>query len=140
MVLNKAIAAEPLRREDEAVRSAQADNRANAQAQSNLNAPKYPAQFAVDIMIINRKCLVEDLDVRKLTVKEKLKAAVNNAYQYNNLALAKRAQEQLDRKLALERVKRRAKKAPKRIIKQSRAQMDTRTRGFDPSSNNEECG
>ncbi len=140
MELNKAIAAELLRREDEAVRSAQAYIQASAQAQSNPNAPKYPAQSAVDIMRINKECLVEDLDVRKPTVKDKLKGAVTNAYQSGNLAEAKRAQDQLDRKLALDSVKRRVNKARKRIIKQSRIQMDTRPRGFDPSSDNEERG
>ena len=128
MALNKAIAAELLRREDEAVHSAQADNRPSAQAQSNPNALKYPAQFALGIIRINKECLAEDLDVRKLTVKNKLKAAVINTYQSNNLVQAKRAQDQLDRKLALERVKHHAKKARKRLIKQYRAQMDTRPR------------
>ncbi len=140
MALNNAIVAELLRREDEAIHSAQADNRANAQAQSNPNAPKYPAQFVVEIMRINKECLAEDLDVRKPTVKDKLKAAVTNAYQSNNLAQAKCAQDQLDRKSGLERVKRRAKEARKRLIKQYRAQIDTRPRGFDPSSDNRERG
>ncbi len=91
-------------------------------------------------MRINKECLAEYVDVRKPTVEDKLKAALTNAYESGNLDQAKRAQEQLDRKLALERVKRRAKKARKRIIKQSCVQMGTRPRGFDPSSDNEEHG
>ncbi len=76
--------------------------------------------------------------MRKPTVKEKLKAAIANNYAVDNLAKAKLRQDQLDRKLALECVKGRNKKARKRAIKENRVRMDSRPRGFDPNSDNEE--
>ena len=76
--------------------------------------------------------------MRKPTVMDKLKAAVANNYAANNLAQAKLRQDQLDRKLELGRVKRRKKKARKRAIKEYRVRMDSRPRGFDPNSDNEE--
>ncbi len=84
--------------------------------------------------------MAEDLGVRKHTVKDKLKAAVTNAYQVDDIAKAKRIQDQLDRKLALERIKRRAKKTRKRLSKKCRERMDTEPRGFDLNSDNEENG
>ncbi len=74
---------------------------------------------------IERELASEDLGVRKPTVKDKLKAAATNAYQSNDVAKAKKIQDQLDRKLALESIKRRAKKAPKCILKQCGERIDT---------------
>ena len=119
--LNKAIASELLRREDEVTQTARADEIESAQAQSQ---PLYPAQFAVDVKRIERELLAEELGVSKPTVKDKLKAAITNAYESNDLDKAKRITDQLERKVALELVKRRAKKARKRMIKQYRNRLD----------------
>ena len=52
---------------------------------------------------IEKECLADDLGVRKLRVKDMLKAAIANNYAVNNLAQAKLRQDQLDRKLSLDR-------------------------------------
>lgn len=131
--LNKAIEAELSRREHEVHNSAQAVNSSSAQAQSC----QYPLQFAVDVRRIEQELEADDQGVRKPTVKDKLKAAITNAYESNDIAGAKRIQDQLDRKLALERIKRREKKLRKQNIKMCRARMDARPKGFDPNSDNE---
>ncbi len=135
MELNEAIAVELLRREGEVTRTAQTDDQDSAQAQGNPTTPKYPAQFAARI---EKECLAEDLGVRKPTVKDKLKASVARNYADNNIAETKKTQDQFDGKLALERVKRRSNKQRKRLIKEYRVRMDSRRRGFDPNSDNEE--
>ena len=137
--LNEAIAAELRRREDEVVHPARADDDAGAQAHCDSQVPKYPLQFAADVARIERECLAGDLGVRKPTVKDKLKAAITNAYESNDIAEAKRKQEQLDRKLALECIRRRAKKARKRHVKRCRDAMNARPQGFDPNSDNDEA-
>ena len=73
-------------------------------------------------------------------MKDNLKASITNAYNCGDMEEAKRRQNQLEKKLALERIKRRERKARKRMLKQCRAQMDIRPRGFDPDSVSEETG
>jgi len=90
--LNKA------RREHEVHNSAQAVNSSGAQAQNC----QYPLQFAADVRRIEKELEADDQGIRKPTVKDKLKAAITNAYASNDIAGAKRVQDQLDRKLALE--------------------------------------
>ena len=110
--LNKAIASESLRSENEVTQTARADEIESAQAQSE---PLYPAQLAVDVKLIESELLAEELRVSKPNLKDKLKAARTNAHESNDLNKTKRITDQLERKLALERVKRRAKKACKRM-------------------------
>ncbi len=120
MELNEAIAVELLRRDGEVERTAQADNQDGSQAQNNQSALRYPLRFAVDVALIERNYLAKDLGVRKPTVMDKLKADIVKNYATNNIAQATLRQDQLDRKLALERVKRCNKKALKRAIKEYR--------------------
>ena len=87
---------------------------------------------------MEKECRAEDLGLRKPTVKEKLKAAIVRNYAGNNIAQVKKIQDQLDHKLALERVERRSKKQRKRLIREYRVRIDSRPRGFDPNSDNEE--
>ncbi len=127
--LNESIAVELLRRKGELEQTARPDGQDSAQAKDNPHAPKYLLQLAVDVERVERDCLGMDLGVRKPTVKDRLKAAIANNYAVNNLAHAKLRQDQMDLKLALERVKR---------IKEYRLRMDSRPRDFDPNSDNEE--
>ena len=50
----------------------------------------------------------EDLGLCSPTFKDKLRAVATNAYRSADIAKAKRFQDQLDRKLAIGRIKRRA--------------------------------
>lgn len=59
--------------------------------------------------------LADDLNIKELTVKAKLKVAVASSYAANNLAEANRVQSSLEEKLVLKRVKRRAKRSSLRI-------------------------
>ncbi len=130
MELNEAIAVELKRSEGEVGRTTQAGDHDGAQAQNNQPAPRYPLQFAVD--------WCEDLVVRKPTVKDTVKAVIAKNYAANNITQAKLRQDPIDRKLALERVTRRNKKAQKRTIKKFLVRMDSRPSGLDPTSDNEE--
>lgn len=78
--------------------------------------------------------LAEELGVPKPTLKNKLKAAVSNAYESNDLDRAKHISEQLERKLVLECVKRHAKQEQKTMVKQYRNQLDQTP---DPNSDEE---
>ncbi len=130
MELNEAIAVELLRREGEVTRTAQADD--------SPTIPKYSAQFLVGVARMENECRAEDLGVRKPTVKEKLKAVIVRNYVGNNIAQVKKIRDQLDRKLALERVKRRSNKQRKRLIREYRVRIDSRPRCFGTNSDNEE--
>ena len=134
--LNDAIAEELARRESEPDPTARADLEKSAQAP----VLQYPAQFAMDVKRIERELAAEEHGVRKATVNEKLRAAVTVAYQSNELAKEKRIQDQLDRKMAHKRVKRRAMKAHKLLLKQCRVRMDSRPQGFDPNSDDDQAG
>ena len=128
--LNAAIEAELLRRE----RLVEPVEQESAQAHVEV---RYPLQYAVDNQRIERDMLADDLNIKKPTVKDKLKAAITSAYASNDLDAAKRAQDRLEEKLALERIKRRAKKSRKQMIKQLRQQMDRNSRPSDPNSDND---
>ena len=67
----------------------------------------------------------------KLTVKDKLKAAISNAYESNDLDKTNSISDQLERRLALQRVKPRAKKLRERIGTQSCNCLDETS---DPNS------
>ncbi len=84
-----------------------------------------------------RELGAEDQGIRKPTVKEKLKEAITNAYASNDIAKAKRVQDQLNCKLALERVRRQEKKLRKRNMQMCRARTDAWRKGFDPNSDND---
>ncbi len=129
--LNKAIADELSRREKEMSIAAQADAGVSAQAH------KYQLQFTRDVERVERECPAEDISVQKPTVKYKMKAAITNAYNRGDLEEAKRRKDQLDRKFALERAKRRERKARKRRMQHCRVEMDTRPQVFEPNSDNE---
>ncbi len=94
------------RRENQVGTSAQPSNASRAQAH---NRPLYPIQFATDVVRLCNECTVEDLNVHKPTVKDNLKASITNAYNRSDFEEAKRRQDQSERKLALERFKRREK-------------------------------
>ncbi len=78
--------------------------------------------------------MADQLGVRRSTAKDKLKAAITNALAFGNMVEAKRKQDQLDRKLGLERVKRREKKLRKNRLKQCMVCIDARSCGFDLNS------
>ena len=136
VVLNAAIEKE-LRRENE-VEEPLADT-GNSSAQAT-EVPRFPLQYAIDNKRIEREMQAEDSGVKKPTVKDKLKAAITSAYETNNLEKAKRCQDQLEEKLAFERIKRPAKRSRKRMIKQLRQQMDYNSRPSDPNSDNDSSG
>ena len=134
--LNDAIAKELVRRESKP------DPPARANLEKSAQAPvlKYPVQYAKDVKRIERELAAEEHGGRKPMVNEKLRTAVTVAYQSNELAKAKRIQDQLDWKMAHERVKRRAKKARKLLLQHCHARMDARPRGFDPNSDDDQAG
>ncbi len=98
---------------------------------------RYPLKFAADVKLSERELRAEDAEVRKPTVEDKLKAAITTAYAKHNVEEAKRRQDQLDRKLALERIKRREKKLRKQAIKMFHTRMDARPKGLDPNCDND---
>ncbi len=79
----------------------------------------------------------EDHGIRKPTVKEKLEAAIASAYASNDIAKAKRVQDQLDRKLALGRVRCQEKRLRKRNVKRGPARMEAWPKKFGPNSDND---
>ncbi len=120
--------------------SAQTRNSQGAQAHGFFSPPVFPLQYAADNARIERECLAEELGVQKPTVKDKLKAGITNNYNRGDFEEAKRRQDQLERKLALQRIKRREKKTRKRNRKQWRARMDAHPRWFDPNSDDKHTG
>ncbi len=74
--MNDANAKELRRRESETLPTAQAVTTSSAQVQS----VQHPSKFADDVKRIECEMNAEDLEVRKLTVKDKLRAAATNAY------------------------------------------------------------
>ena len=128
--LNTAIEAELLRREREVEPVEQGS------AQAHVEVP-YPLLYAVDNRRIKRVMLADDFNIKKPTVKGKLKAAITSAYTSNNWNVDKRAQDRLEGKLALELIKRRNRKLRKQMIKQLRLQMDRNSRPSDPNSDND---
>ena len=111
--MNDANAKELRRRERKTLPTAQAVTTSSAQVQSVQD----PSKFADDLKRIECEMNAEDLEVRKPTVKDKLRAAATNTYQCADIAEAKRFKDQMDRRLALECIKRRARKASKRMLK-----------------------
>ncbi len=142
MNLNDAVADELSRREEivqhdarmKNDNSAQARNSQGAQGHGVVSPPVFPLQYAADNARIERECQTGELDVQKPMVKDELKEAINNAYNRSDFEEAKCRQDQLEKKLALERIKHQEKKTLKRNLKQCRARMDARPRGFDPNS------
>ncbi len=76
--------------------------------------------------------------MRKPAVKHKLKAAIVSNYVVKNITQAKKIQDQLECKLALERLTHRNKKQCKPPIREYRVYMASRPCGFDPNSDSEE--
>ena len=109
--LNAAIEAELLRRE----RQVEPVEQGSAQAHVEV---RYQLQYAVDNQRIECNMLADEFNIKKLTLKDKLKAAITSAYASNDLDAAKRAQDHLEEKLTLDRIKQRAKKSRKQMIKQ----------------------
>ena len=134
VALNAAIE-EELRRRENGFEYPVADTGNNG-AQVN-EVPSFPLQYAIDNKLIEREMQAEYLGVKKPTVKDKLKAAITPAYETNNLEKEKRFQDQLEEKLAHERIERRPKKLGKRMIKQLRQQLNYNSRPSDPNSDND---
>ncbi len=88
---------------------------AQADAGVSAQAHKYLVRFARDVDRIEDECLAEDIGIRKPMVKDKVEAAITNAYNRSDLKGAKRRQDQLEKKFAIERAKRSERKARKRI-------------------------
>ena len=129
--LNTAIEVELLCRE----REVEPVEQGSAQAHVEV---RYPLLYAVSNRRIKRVMLADDLNIKKPTVKGKLKAAITSAYTSNSLNVAKRAQDRLEGKLALELIERRNRKSRKQMIKQLRQQMDRNSRPSDPNSDNDD--
>ncbi len=91
--LNKSIEQELTRREKWLLRDAQAIAAGSAQAQCDMPTVCYTLQYAVDVARIERDRLVEDLGVKELTVKDKIKAAPTNACQLADFAKANRVKD-----------------------------------------------
>ncbi len=111
--INIAIDIELSRRERSFFHSAQSATTTSAQAQNTY----YPLQFSADVSRIERELIAEYLGVHKPTFKDNLKAALVNAYETHDVAETKRRYDQIERKLALQLVRRRAKKARERRIR-----------------------
>ncbi len=74
----------------------------------------------MDVALIERECPADKSGVRKPTVKDKLKAGITNTFDRGKNESTKRMLDQYEHKIALERVKRRDKKARMRKVKQIR--------------------
>ncbi len=75
--LNHEIAVELSQREQEMSRTAR------TVAISGAQAHKYPLQLAAEVQRAERDCSAEDLGICKPTPKDKVKAAITNAYTNN---------------------------------------------------------
>ncbi len=148
MKLNDAVADE-LSRWEEIVKqdarmmddnSAQARNSQGAQAHGVVSPAVFPLEYSADNARIECDCQAKELRVQKPAVKDKLKAGITNAYNCCDFEEAKHRQDKLQRKRALERIKPREKKTCKRNLKQYRARMDARPRGFDLNSDDAHTG
>ena len=124
--VNQAIEQELRRRE--VAFTGERDAEKGARARSSL--PLYPLQYEIDCKRVAKQGLDEDVGVHKPRVKDKLKAAVAKAHEKNDVP-------QLEDKLALERVKRRKKKASRRAIRQYCDSLNANPKGIDPNSDQE---
>ncbi len=71
-------------------------------------------------------------------MNEKIKAEIVNAYAANEMARARRAQDQLDKILEKERAKRARRKKRKANIARLRQEMDHHAQSADPNSGGED--
>ncbi len=110
--------------------------RANGGSNNSSGVLRFPVQYAVDCERIETRMIAEEMGLKPLTVKDKIKARLVHAQERGNLEEARKFQDQLDGMNERESVKRRAKKLRKRNIAICRREMNNR----DPNSGDEGDG